>query len=92
MDFKISNGKIWLENQSGKITAYVTFPEFAPGKVEVTHTVVEPELQGQGIAGQLMNELVKYLRSTGKKATLTCSYAVKWFTKHEEASDVLIRD
>ena len=90
MNFHESNSKIWLQTPEGKITAYVEFPEFAPGKVEVTHTVVAPELQGQGIAGQLMKELVNNLRRTGRKAELTCSYAVRWFAKHDDAHDVLI--
>lgn len=90
MDFKISDGKIRLENNQGQSVAYVTFPEFEPGKVEVTHTVVNPELQGQGIAGKLMLELVKHLRQTGKRAELTCSYAIRWFARHEDSRDVLI--
>ena len=90
MDFKASEEKIWLEDAEGREIAYVTFPEFEPGKVEVTHTVVDPCLQGQGVAGKLMEALTEDLRRTGRKAELTCSYAVKWFGKHEDAADVLI--
>ena len=57
--------------------------------MEVTHTVVDESVRGRGIAGQLMKELVKELREDGRKAELSCSYAVRWFEKHPECSDVL---
>ncbi len=90
MEFKTSEDRIWLEDAEGKEIAYVEFPEFEPGKVEVTHTVVDSSLQGQGVAGKLMEAMTEELRKTDKKAELTCSYAVKWFAKHEDAADVLI--
>ena len=90
MEFKTSNEKIWLENENGATIAFVDFPEFEPGKVEVTHTVVDPSLRGQGVAGKLMEALAKKLAADGRKATLTCSYAVRWFAKHPELEYLLI--
>ena len=34
--------------------------------------------------------LAEKLREDNLKAELTCSYAVKWFSKHREYEDVLI--
>lgn len=90
MDFKASNEKIWLENEAGEVIAFVDFPEFEPGKVEVTHTVVDPCLRGQGVAGKLMEALAEKLAADGRKAELTCSYAVRWFAKHPELENLLI--
>lgn len=90
MNFKHSDEKIWLENEAGETIAYVDFPEFEPGKVEVTHTVVDPSLRGQGVAGKLMEALAEKLAGDGRKAELTCSYAVKWFAKHPELQNLLI--
>jgi predicted GNAT family acetyltransferase len=59
------------------------------GVVNVNHTFVDPSLRGQGIASQLMFEVVKYAKKQGYKVTATCPYAVVWFKKHPEASDVL---
>ena len=75
--------------EKGEILAYVTFPEIAAGTVDVNHTVVSPVLRGQGIAGQLMEALTEDLREDGRKAVLSCSYAVGWFAKHPECGDVL---
>ncbi len=91
MDFKRNEELIWLEDETGKTVAHVEFPEAGPGVVNVAHTVVDPSMGGRGIAGQLMEELVKDLRETGRKAELTCSYAVRWFGQHEECQDVLVK-
>ncbi|MCR5416987.1 MAG: peroxiredoxin [Pseudobutyrivibrio sp.] len=88
--FKEIKDKIWLEDAFGKTIASIDFPEFEPGKVEVTHTIVDSSLQGQGIAGKLTEHMAKKLISEGKKAELTCSYAIKWFNKHREYSAALI--
>lgn len=88
--FKESDNKIWLEDKSGKTVAFVDFPEFEPGKVEVTHTIVDESLKGRGIAGKMTEYLAKKLIRENKKAELTCSYAIKWFNKHREYQEALI--
>lgn len=88
-DFRISKERIWLEDADGKEIAYVTFPTVDEHLVYVNHTVVDDCLRGQGMAGKLMEQLVDTLRSRNDKAALTCSYAIKWFEKHPECSDVL---
>ena len=90
LDFKEIKDKIWLESEDGKTIAYIDFPEFETGKVEVTHTIVDPSLQGKGIAGELTKKMAQKLIAEGKKAELTCSYAVKWFAKHREYEAALI--
>jgi len=90
MDFKVSKEKIWLEDENGNILAYIEFPEFEPGNVEVTHTVVSPSLQGKGIASELTKAMAQKLINEGRKAELTCSYAIRWFEKNREYSDALI--
>lgn len=90
MNFTYDKNRIWLANETGEAIAFVDFPEFEPGKVEVTHTVVDPSLRGQGVAGKLMEALAGQLAEDGRKAELTCSYAIRWFTKHPEHRDLLI--
>ena len=90
MEFTYDKNRIWLANEDGDAIAFVDFPEFEPGKVEVTHTVVDPSLRGQGVAGKLMEALADQLSKDGRKTELTCSYAIKWFAKHPELQDLLI--
>lgn len=90
MKYIVNSDRITLIDDEQKELAYVEFPEFEEGKVEVTHTVVDSSLRGKGIAGTLTQKLADHLRKTGQKAELTCSYAIKWFADHKEYADVLI--
>lgn len=89
MDLKHEPGRIYSADQTGKIIAEVTFPQVRKGLVTIDHTFVDSSLRGRGIASGLMEEAAKELRANGEKAKPTCSYAKKWFSQHEEFSDVL---
>ena len=89
MEFKENNEKIWLEDEEGKVIAYVEFPEIG-GVNNVMHTVVDPSLRGQGIGGKLLEALVKKMEREGKKIELTCSYAIGWFNKNRGHENVLV--
>ena len=41
-------------------------------------------LQGQGVAGKLVQAAVDDIKSMGGEVRATCSYAVKWLEKHGE--------
>lgn len=88
MDIKKEANRISFENE-GKRIAWIDFPEVENDVVNVTHTVVLPEYEGQGIAGKLVSEFADEMRSQGKKTLLSCSYAVAWFKRHPEYEDVL---
>lgn len=88
-DFKINDDRIWLEDEGGRQIALIEFPEVKPGVVDIMHTEVDPSLGGRGIAGELTKATAEKLRCDGRKAVLSCSYAVKWFSKHPEYADVL---
>ena len=90
MNFQKENGRIWAENEEGRLVAEITFPVGADGLPVIDHTFVDNSLRGQGVAGQLMEAAVAALRQSGRQAHATCSYAVNWRDKHPEASDVLL--
>lgn len=88
-DFKTDNDRIWLEDNAGKMIALIEFPEVKPGVVNIVHTEVDPSLGGRGIAGELTKAAAEKLRGENRKAVLSCSYAIRWFSKHPEYADVL---
>jgi len=45
--------------------------------IDAYHTLVKPELEGQGIAGQLFDELYKFAKENNYKIKGTCSYVAK---------------
>jgi len=89
MDFIHESDKIYLKDAENHMIAVVTFPKGSDHVVTIDHTYVDSSLRGQGIAGKLMEELVLQLRENSLKAKPTCSYAIKWFEEHPDASDLL---
>lgn len=89
MKFKENDHKIWMEDEKGKVIAEIDFPEVGENTVNITHTEVDPSLGGQGIAGKLTEAAAKKIQASGKKAELSCSYAIKWFGKHDEYREIL---
>lgn len=92
MEFVHESNKIYLANEEGNSIAEVTFPTVQEQVVNVNHTYVDDSLRGQGIAGQLMEELVQQLKAENKKAVLSCSYAVSWFDKNKQYEDLVYKD
>lgn len=89
MEFTHSENKIYKTDDHQKLIAEVTFPAVDSETVNIDHTFVDDSLRGQGVAGQLMEAVAGDLKEQNKKAVVTCSYAVKWFEKHPEYSDLL---
>lgn len=91
MEFQVASQRIWLEDGKGKEVAFVSFPARDADTVEIVSTVVSDTLRGQGVAGALLETLAGELRRRGQRAVPTCSYAKKWFGRHPEQSDVLVK-
>lgn len=89
MEFVVSENAVTYQGESGAVLAEVTFPAVAPGVVAIDHTFVDPSLRGQGMAGQLLERAANAIAASGRKAKPVCSYAVSWFEKHPERSELL---
>lgn len=76
--------RIYGTDENGKVIAEITFPLTAPGVYTIDHTFVDSSLQGQGVAGQLVQAAVYDIESQGGQVQATCSYAVKWLEKHNK--------
>lgn len=60
------------------------------GAMHATHTWVDPELRGHGVAGKLLHALVEKARADKMKIVPVCSFVVGAFEKHpEEFADVM---
>ena len=55
----------------------------------IPHVEAPPELRGKGTAGRLMEGIAVLARERGLKIVPKCPYAVAWFRRHPDASDVL---
>lgn len=53
------------------------------------HTLVPPEIGGQGVAAALVDALVRDAREDGFKIVPQCSYVEAQFRRHPEWADLL---
>lgn len=90
MEYIEEKNRVYLIDDEKKRVALIDFPEVRSGVVDINHTEVDKSLAGQGIAGILTQKAVEILRKDKRKAILTCSYAIRWFSKHPECEDVLL--
>ncbi|MDR0615748.1 MAG: N-acetyltransferase [Synergistaceae bacterium] len=81
--------RVYANDENGRLVAEVRFPPAGAGMVDIEHTFVDDSLRGGGVAGELMEEAYRRIKKDGKKALLTCSYAEKWFRRHEDRRDIL---
>ena len=79
--FLTEQGRIYMEDEQGRIVAEITFPEILPGVYSIDHTFVDNSLRGQGIASKLVQAAVDEIRRRSGEVQATCSYAVKWLSE-----------
>lgn len=59
------------------------------GVMAFTHTEVPPELEGRGIAGQLVRAALAYAEAQGLKVRPLCSYVRAYMQRHAETQHLL---
>lgn len=72
-----------FEVKEDGLTAYVEY-EQTEDSLDILHTIVPGQLEGQGIASAMVRAAYDYARTHGLKPLATCSYAVAWLQKHPE--------
>ncbi len=92
MKFIHETNRIFVEDEDGDVIVLATFPFLQENVINVDHTFVTPSLRGKGIASQLMNEVYEHAKTHNYTVVNTCPYAVAWFKRHKDKSDVLNED
>ncbi|HWF63864.1 MAG TPA: GNAT family N-acetyltransferase [Rhizomicrobium sp.] len=59
------------------------------GRYILTHVEADPALRGTGAAARLMEAIVAHAKENNFKLVPRCPYAVTWFARHPEASDLI---
>lgn len=57
--------------------------------VTFTHTEVTPELEGQGIGGDLVRGALDEVRRRGLTVVPQCPFVADWIEEHHEYADLL---
>lgn len=86
----ITDTKITIAAENDEII-YLEFSNIDANTIDVLHVVANDKYKGQGYGKVIMEELIKYLESTNKKAILTCPFAVAYSSKHPELDKYFIK-
>ncbi len=57
--------------------------------LEFHHTLVPPELRGQGLAAQVVKAGLDYARANNLRVVPTCSYVASYIERHPQYQDLL---
>lgn len=79
--------RIYMQDESGKVIAEITFPENSEGIFTINHTFVDGSLRGHGVASKLVQAAVDDITDRGGKVAVTCPYAAHWLEKHADSEE-----
>lgn len=93
MEWLYEKDSICSRNKKGDVVAEAAYTIKENGEMNIEHVFVNRDHRGQGLAFQVMEEVVKYLREKNMKTTATCPYAKKWLKENrEENIDIISSD
>lgn len=87
---KKAANKFYVGNEIKHPLAEMTFLESSNSMIVIDHTYVARELRGQGIACNLLEQVVQYARENNKKIKPLCVFAKSQMEKTPEYHDVLV--
>ena len=61
------------------------------GIIDIVHTEVPPDYQGQGLAGKLATAALEWARSQDRKVIPSCPYVKTFIGKHPEFADLCLK-
>jgi uncharacterized protein len=70
--------------QDGRVVGVCDFQD-AGATTVLPHVEVDPALQGQGLAGQLVGEALADLKARGREVRPLCPYVVDYVRRHPDA-------
>ena len=65
--------------------------ELAEGLITFTHTVVEDDVEGQGVGSALARTALDAARERGLAVFPRCSFIAGWIDRHPDYADLLAR-
>lgn len=84
LDIKHNSKTNRFETDVDGATAYVEYEVADDGVMVFTHTIVPEELEGRGIARELVTFALDYARKNEKKVFAECAYVDAFLEKHHK--------
>ncbi|GEK32748.1 GNAT family N-acetyltransferase [Kurthia sibirica] len=89
MEFLYDTNRFYYDDENGKNLAEITMSTVDDDTIIIDHTWVDNSLRGQGIAAQLVKQVVDFARQSNKLIMPLCPFAKEEFSKNEDYEDVL---
>lgn len=84
-DDKVNRFEVFESGQIG----YIQY-RIKDSVIDLAHTIVPKQLEGQGIASALTKHALDYARSHGLKVIPTCSFVQTYIERHKEYKDLVL--
>lgn len=84
---RVTHGEYLASDQSGEDAGKLTWTLRGNAR-DAEHTLVPSRMRGKGIAGKLVDALIRDARREGFKIVPSCSYVAKQFERHPEWADL----
>jgi len=91
LEIKKGKNKFYIGNSEEDFLCEITFLNNDKNNIIINHTYVSANLRGQGIAKNLVDEVVKLARTRKVKIIPLCTYAKKVLEENIEYTDVLFK-
>jgi uncharacterized protein len=70
------------------VAGWISYSE-ADGTVDLQHTVVADEYDGQGVGSRLVQGALDQLRDAGKKVKPSCPFVKQYIDEHDQYADLV---
>jgi uncharacterized protein len=81
-----------FEIHLGRTVIGTSYYRAEPGRRVFTHTEVDPDYQGHGLATQLIEHALTDTREAGLRLVAQCPTVAAYVAKHPEFDDIVDRD
>ena len=75
----------------GPVEARIDYKKESDNVYNLIHTIVPKEAQGQGVAQKLVEFALETAKKESAKIIATCPYVKRWFEKHPEEKEILLK-
>lgn len=69
--------------------AYIEYSELGSTTLDLLHTIVPPEAQGEGVGTRLVEQVLGYAREHHLRVVPSCQFVAAYLAEHPEHGDLV---
>lgn len=69
--------------------AFIEYAERGDQTLDLLHTIVPPEAQGEGVGSRLVEQVLGYAREHGLRIVPSCQFVAAYLGEHPEYGDLV---